>query len=136
MRQSIGDVTKRGIDPGHNPNSYPMTDETKHPSVVAISANGTAAGTVTLPDDPADHRGLLSWINQREDGTLDEAGSYGYLVRVTLPADALADVAEIRSRCVYGSRSTRRPNRRVGSQSTDRVSVRYPVDPTLIINRK
>ena len=135
VRQSISDVTERGIDPGHNPNSYPMTDETKHPSVVTISANGVAAGTVTLPDDPADHRGLLSWINQREDGTLDEAGSYGYLARVTLPADVLSNVAEtgeVRIRLAVDEASETSGGLAVyGSRFG-----RYPVDPTLIINRK
>lgn len=47
------------FDNSLNPNSYPMTDETKFPSDVAISFNGVAAGKLNLPDDPADHRGTV-----------------------------------------------------------------------------
>ena len=34
--------------------------------------------------------GLLSWHSQKRDGRLREAGSYGELVSVTVPADVLA----------------------------------------------
>ena len=40
-----------------------------------------------LPDDPADHRGILSWHAQLRDRKLREAGSYGYLVSANLPAE-------------------------------------------------
>ena len=73
-------------DPGPNRNAYPMTDTVRYPSAVRVVVNGVAAGAFELPDDPADHRGLLSWHAQKRDGHLDEAGSYGYLVSATLPA--------------------------------------------------
>jgi len=91
--------------------------------------NGIVAGTFSLPDDPADHRGILSWHAQPHDKKLREAGSYGCLVEATLPAAALAaaaqageiilrlEVDEARSGglAIYGERFGR-----------------YPVDPTLV----
>ena len=78
-------------DPSLNRNAYPMTDGVRTPSAVRIVTNGAAAGTFDLPDDPADHRGLLSWHAQvrAEKPVLDEAGSYGYLVSAAVPASAL-----------------------------------------------
>jgi hypothetical protein len=118
-------------DPGLNPNAYPMTDETRHPSAVRVLVNGVPAGVFDLPDDPADHRGLLSWHAQQRDGKLREAGSYGYLVTAAVPAPALRDAAakgEIVVRlevddalpgglAVYGERAGR-----------------YPVDPSVVLS--
>ncbi len=70
------------VAPSSNPNAYPMTDETKFPSTIDVSINGQKVSTHTLPDDPADHRGVLSWHHQLKDRKLREAGSYGYLVKV------------------------------------------------------
>jgi hypothetical protein len=80
-------------DPGLNPNAYPMTDARPHPSAVRVRVNGVSAGVFDLPDDPADHRGVVSWLAQKRDAkpTLSEAGSYGYLVTATVPASALAE---------------------------------------------
>ena len=72
------------VSPHKNPNAYPMTDEKTTPSVISVFLNGLKAKTVTLADDPADHRGILSWHNQLKDRKLREAGSYGYLVKVPL----------------------------------------------------
>ena len=72
------------VAPSSNPNSYPMTDETLFPSEIIISLNGEMVLTTTLPDDPADHRGVLSWHAQKPDKKLHEAGSYGYLVSVPI----------------------------------------------------
>lgn len=46
---------------------------------------------MTLPDDPADHRGILSWLSQPHDSRLREAGSYGYLVEADIPESAVKD---------------------------------------------
>ena len=70
---------------GNNPNSYPQTSDEKWAGTVRVLANGTEIATVTLPDDPADHRGILSWASQPHDGLLREAGSYGYLVKAEIP---------------------------------------------------
>ncbi|MCH7918484.1 MAG: glycoside hydrolase family 2 [Planctomycetes bacterium] len=76
-------------DPGLNPNAYPMTDTERFPSAVRILISGETLGVVDLPDDPADHRGILSWHAQLKDRKLREAGSYGYLVSKTLTRDML-----------------------------------------------
>jgi hypothetical protein len=80
-------------DRSRNPNSYPMTSASKFPSAVTVRVNDHPAGRWELADDPADSRGILSWHAQPHDGHLYEAGSYGQLLRVTLPAAALAQAA-------------------------------------------
>ena len=80
-------------DRSRNPNSYPMTSAAKFPSAVTVRVNNQVAGRWDLADDPADSRGILSWHAQPHDGHLYEAGSYGQLLRVTLPADAIAEAA-------------------------------------------
>ena len=64
-------------DPSSNPNAYPMTDDRKFPSSVRVRVMGDVAGVFELPDDSADHRGILSWHAQLRDRHLREAGSYG-----------------------------------------------------------
>ena len=73
-----------------NPNSYPQTSVDKWPSEVVVYANGERITSVKLPDDPADHRGILSWFSQKRDRTLNEAGSYGWLVEAEIPDAVLA----------------------------------------------
>ena len=81
-------------DRSQNPNSYPQTSAVyKHRGVVRVHANGTLVATVALPDDPADHRGILSWFSQERSGKevrLRDAGSYGYLVEAAIPAEVVA----------------------------------------------
>src|SRR4029079_12421104 len=86
-----GDYMRGGgfHDRSRNPNSYPMTNETKFPSAVTIRINGYPTGRLKLDDDPADSRGILSWHAQPHDRHLYEAGSYGQLLRVPVPAAAL-----------------------------------------------
>jgi hypothetical protein len=121
------------LDPSRNPNSYPMTDESRFPSAVTVRVNGVVAGRHDLPDDPADHRGILSWHAQLKDKKLREAGSYGYLLEVPIPRAALEKAAadgalQIRLEvdealpgglAVYGARFGR-----------------YPVDPTVVFVRQ
>jgi predicted transcriptional regulator len=116
-------------DPSSNPNSYPMTDDTRFPSAVRVRVMGQSAGLFDLPDDSADHRGILSWHSQLRDRRLREAGSYGYLVDAKIPREAL-DAAHDRGHfvirlevddalpgglAIYGERFGR-----------------YPLDPTLV----
>jgi len=77
------------FDPSRNPNSYPMTDTYKDPSSVRVRVNGTVVGEFYLEDDPADHRGVLSWFSQLRDRKLREAGSYGYLCKARIPIELL-----------------------------------------------
>ncbi len=141
--QSISNIGTRGTDPGYSPNSYPMTDGLKHSSKVVITLKGLEAQTVSLNDDPADHRGLLSWINQKP-GTLDwrtssslnwrlvEAGSYGYLVRLKFGAEAIEKAAEegvLRVKLTVGEASARSGGLAVYGEHYGR----FPLDPSVII---
>jgi hypothetical protein len=83
-------MTGKGTnDPSLNPNSYPMTDQKKFSGMVKIFVNNTCLGSFNLEDDPADHRGILSWNSQKHDKTLKEAGSYGYLIDATVPTSLI-----------------------------------------------
>lgn len=63
-------------DPCKSTNSYAMTDQLRWESWVTVSVNGQKAGSYWLEDDPADHRGILSWHAQPHDNYLREAGSF------------------------------------------------------------
>ena len=124
-------------DPSLNRNSYPMTDTVRFRSAVRVEAGGggtlRVVGRRELKDDPADHRGILSWHAQKRDRHLREAGSYGYLLSVPLTREVLeAGAASGRLRirldvdaalpgglAVYGERFGR-----------------YPLDPTVALTMK
>lgn len=118
------------VAPSSNPNAYPMTDETRFPSEVKVYFNDRAVKETTLPDDPADHRGVLSWFAQKKDRRLREAGSYGYLVKIPLDAETMAD-----------ARSKGKLKVRIESVNGGGLAVygkgfgRYPFDPSLVIRR-
>jgi hypothetical protein len=82
------------VSPHKNPNAYPMTDEQKTPSVISVFVNGQKAKILTLEDDPADHRGILSWHNQLKDKKLREAGSYGYLIKIPVSKNDIKKAAQ------------------------------------------
>ncbi len=77
------------MDPGTNHNSYFMTDEKRFPSTLRVVVEGEELLRQTLPDDPADCNGVLSWHYQARERYLDEAGSYGYLIMVPIAGEAL-----------------------------------------------
>ncbi len=118
------------VAPSSNPNSYPMTDEKMFPSEITISVNGEEVHSEVLPDDPADHRGVLSWFNQEEDRTLHEAGSYGYLVRVALDAEVLTAV-RAQGKAVVRISTTRDGGLAVYGKDFGR----YPLDPSLVLKQ-
>jgi len=134
--------------PDSNPNAYPMTDEKTFPSDIVISANGRVLKELTLPDDPADHRGVLSWHHQvipepEKDlhdlanwdytlrGSLEEAGSYGYLVKVPINMELLKKALENDGKLVI----------RLETKGEGGIAVygrkfgRYPVNPSLIFEQ-
>ena len=88
------------------------------------------SGRFDLPDDPADHRGLLSWHAQKRDGHLDEAGSYGTLVSASVPAAALAEAARSGELRVRLEVDEALPG---GLAVYGEASGRYPLDPTLVL---
>ncbi|MEX2401467.1 MAG: sugar-binding domain-containing protein [Rhodothermales bacterium] len=124
-----GDYMRGGgaHDPSLNPNAYPMTDEYRFPSAVTVRVGETVAGVYDLEDDPADHRGILSWHAQPEDNRLREAGSYGWLVDVPIPREELARAARAGELVVRLEVDEALPHGLAiyGSQFG-----RYPLDPT------
>jgi len=117
-------------DPGLNPNAYPMTDGTLHPSSVRVVVNGVPAGVFDLRDDAADHRGLLSWHAQKRDGKLREAGSYGELVSATVPAAALRAAAAGGEVLIRLEVDEALPG---GLAVYGEGAGRYPLDPSLVL---
>jgi hypothetical protein len=126
-----GDYMRGGgfNDPGKNPNAYPMTDDTPYPSAVTVWVNGERAGRYELDDDPADHRGILSWFAQKRAKKLQEAGSYGQLLRVPIPREALAKAAATGEVVVRLSVDESLPG---GLAIYGARFGRYPVDPSVV----
>ncbi|GET20580.1 glycoside hydrolase family 2 protein [Prolixibacter denitrificans] len=128
-------VTEKGTDPGYGQNSYPQTDENKHPGLLSISIDGKPLNQILLEDDPADHRGMLSWMNQKagdkwgentgKKWMLDEAGSYGYLVTVGLSLD------EVKEAMKNGFLTIRLTSEKGGLSVYGAESGRYPVEPQI-----
>ncbi len=120
-------------DPSKLPNSYPMTDTVAFPGQVRVRVNGIVVGTFTLPDDPADHRGILSWHSQPHDKKLREAGSYGYLVQATLTSEALEAAAKSKEIVLRLEVDSALPG---GLAIYGERFGRYPLDPTLVFTLK
>lgn len=124
---------KGTVAPSQNPNAYPMTDATPYPGEVSVSANGIFAGRFELPDDPADHRGVLSWHFQPKERKLHEAGSYGYRIAAGIPAKALKTAQSSRKIVI---------RLEVPESMNSGLAVygdqfgRYPLNPTLVLVRK
>jgi hypothetical protein len=127
-----GDYMRGGglHDPSRNRNAYPMTGEQKYPSAVTAWVNGRLAGRYELSDDPADHRGILSWHSQLRDRFLREAGSYGELLHVSIPASALEDAARSGAFVVRLEVSDALPG---GLAIYGAKFGRYPLDPTVAL---
>ena len=117
------------LDPSRNPNAYPMTDETPFPSAVSVFVNGVNAGRIELADDFADHRGILSWHYQLRDKRLREAGSYGQLLRVALPREAVEKAAAAGEIVIRLQVDDALPG---GLAIYGKRFGRYPMDPTLV----
>lgn len=116
-------------DPSSNPNSYPMTDETRYPSAVRVCVAGRTVGAFDLQDDPADHRGILSWHSQKRDRKLREAGSYGYLVNAHIPKSVLQEAAAQKEIVLRLEVDEALPG---GLAIYGERFGRYPLDPTLV----
>jgi hypothetical protein len=127
-----GDYMRGGgfHDPSRNPNSYPMTGEHPFPSAVRVRVNGIDVARRRLADDPADSRGILSWLAQPHDGHLFEAGSYGELLRIPLPAEALSTAATSGEFIVRLEVDDSLPG---GLAIYGARFGRYPLDPTIIL---
>lgn len=120
-------------DPSLNPNSYPMTDTVRFPSAVRVRVAGKAIGEFDLPDDPADHRGILSWHAQKRDRKLREAGSYGYLCHPIIPLETVRAAASAKQ---FVIRFEVDPSLPGGLAIYGERFGRYPVDPTIVLTLK
>lgn len=118
-------------DPSRNPNAYPMTDTVRFPSAVCVRVAGQSAGQFDLPDDPADHRGILSWHAQLRDRKLREAGSYGYLIQATIPTSAVRAAAAAKEFVVRFEVDASLPG---GLALYGERFGRYPLDPTFVLS--
>jgi hypothetical protein len=116
-------------DPSSNPNAYPMTDEDPFPSAVCVKVMGQSAGIFDLPDDSADHRGILSWHSQKRDRRLREAGSLGYLVDAIIPAAALEEAFASKQLVIRLEVADALPG---GLAVYGKHFGRFPLDPTIL----
>lgn len=142
-------------DPSGLPNSYPQTDLDTYPTTLIVSINNHKVATLTLPDDPADHRGALSWQTQSSPTTdpnfapthqntltLDEAGSYGYLQEVPIPFRFLkpGNTITIRFEVPSAPSDPSNPSEAIpvahGLALFGAHSGRFPLNPTLFFIRK
>jgi len=80
------------VDRGDFSNSYWMTDESRFPSEVEVLVNGQSIRTISLENDWADARGVLSWLRQPNPRKLDEAGSYGEDQHIVVPSRLLPQI--------------------------------------------
>src|SRR5260370_19187982 len=126
-----GDYMRGGgfHDPSRNPNSYPMTGAAPFRSAVTVRVNGHLGGRFDLPDDPADTRGILSWHAQPHYGYLYEAGSYGELLHVPIPAAAIREGARTGEMIVRLEVDAALPD---GLAIYGARFGRYPIDPSVL----
>jgi hypothetical protein len=118
-------------DPSQNKNAYPMTDSYLTPSDIEISIDGKNVDRRRLTDDPADHRGVLSWHHQLRNRTLNEAGSYGYLVKVPLTT------AQLKSLEKTGSLKVKIESFNGGGIAVYGKSFgRYAFNPSIVVEQK
>ncbi|MDZ7725915.1 MAG: hypothetical protein U5R06_24610 [candidate division KSB1 bacterium] len=130
-----GDYMRGGgaVDRSRNPNSYPMTDTDEFPGAVTLQFNGESLGIFDLKDDPADHRGILSWHAQKQDRTLHEAGSYGYLVEAGISMDLLQRAAQSGELVIRFKVDDSLPG---GLAIYGENFGRYPLDPQVVLEMK
>ena len=119
---------KGTFDHCKSPNSYAMTDKILWPSKLEVSVDGQVVGKHDLADDPADHRGILSWGAQTKERWMREGGSYGELVRVAIPAELLAGKDQVVIRF-----TTPADDLDGGLALYGKDFGRYPLDPTLVL---
>ncbi|MCG9127410.1 glycoside hydrolase family 2 [Candidatus Poribacteria bacterium] len=102
-----------------------QTEPEKYPSDVTISVNGTEVETITLPDCPADARGVLTYIHEN-------LGNYGYLYRIPLDQET----------CLNGVTDTLTVRYEVKGNAENRGGLtlygnrrgRYPTPPHIVIS--
>ena len=123
------------VSPSKNPNSYPMTDTKKFQSKIQVLIDEKIKMEFTLEDDPADHRGVLSWHHQKRSKTseppkLNEAGSYGYIIKIPI------SIAELENSIKKGKMKIMlRTKGEGGIAIYGKTFGRYPFNPTLVLQK-
>lgn len=126
--------------------NYPQTQDRTFPCDIEVVLAGQTIARTTLPDDPADARGVLSHANGVD------PGSYGYLKSFTVEGKTLQRVIEaILKSTSETNAAAATPNMRIveltlrvpeAAESRRGIAVfgdrlgRYPVDPTLTIHTR
>jgi predicted transcriptional regulator len=105
----------------------------KFPSYARIYIDDVVVKEVFLPDDPADHRGVLSWFSQPQDGRLREAGSYGFLVTSIIPQALLKSILTDKKCTLRIEVPDILPG---GVAIYGKDFGRYPLDPTFVFQFK
>lgn len=119
------------FDPCRVSNAYAMTDNVLYPSTVQVNINGYDCGEYELQDDPADHRGILSWASQPQDHLIREGGSYGYLIKANVPVDAIKANQPVVIRLTVPADINEGKG---GLAIYGKDFGRYPMNPTLILH--
>ena len=114
-----------------SPNSYAMTDTDPWKSKLEVLVNGDSVGVKELADDPADHRGILSWGSQPHVNRMSEGGSYGELINVDIPLETLKKGKTAVIRFVVPEEM-----KNGGLAIYGKDFGRYPLDPTLVLKMK
>jgi predicted transcriptional regulator len=112
-------------------NSYAMTDTKPWKSQLDVLVNGKSVGKYDLADDPADHRGILSWGSQPHTNRMLEAGSYGELFQINIPIELLQKDRKTVIRFVVPEET-----QNGGLAIYGKDFGRYPLDPTLVLKLK
>lgn len=112
-------------------NSYAMTDTKPWKSQLDVLVNGKSIGKQELADDPADHRGILSWGSQPHTNRMLEAGSYGELFQINIPVELLQKDRKAVIRFVVPEEA-----QNGGLAIYGKDFGRYPLDPTLVLKLK
>ncbi len=91
--QDLGFMRGYLVDRGAFPNSYFMTDEERPLSDLTCLIDGVEVQKALLIGDDADACGVLSWHYQPEIRKLNEAGSYGQMIRIRVPSRLITAIA-------------------------------------------
>ena len=124
---------KGTFDPCKSLNSYAMTDNVLWPSKIVVSVNGAVIGEKDLADDPADHRGILSWGSQPNVRRMCEAGSYGELVRIKINPNDIPAGDILRTRTATLRITVPASEQGGGLAIYGKDFGRYPLDPSIVL---
>lgn len=113
------------------PTDYPQTEERQRPTDLRVTLNGLPLGETTLPDDPADARGVLSLHLQPH----WEFGSYGFLTTLEATDDQARAMLQAGE---HGALRVRfevpATGRRGGLNLYGARMGAYPLRPTLLVD--